>query len=374
MGSPANRPPHAALRSALPGQVFSFLSGLPGAKLPLRSKTGRVCSAIGLFVVGIAGGLIVASRLGLHGLPLLLLFNAVVISAARYLQLCILHHAAHGNVFGGSKDIVLGRLLATMLFIERFDSYAARHVISHHGPQSVSTTLDDTVRFLRETVGIVPGDSIEANRSRFMASLLSPRVHAAMLWQRIHSQLLSGSWISRLVATSYLGGVITFALLTETWLAVLSAWVMPITVGYQIAQCARLIVEHHWPKLAGHRTPREHDVLTVAVRCVPPRPECPAAGSLLLWYLDVAFNALIRCLVLPGDSGPSHAWHHGRPRGDWANHIAEAAAWNRWRLAHGRGETPQVWGYRAALTSALESYAQASPASLEPSATARSAP
>lgn len=375
MSSPASSTPHATRRPASPGRTFSFLSGLPGAKSPRRSKVGRVIFGIALFVAGIAGGLMVVSRLGISGLPLLLVFNAMVISAARYLQLCILHHAAHGNVFGGDKDIALGRFLATMLFIERFDPYAERHVISHHGPQSVSTTLDDTVMFLLERVGIVPGDGVEANWERFVAALVSLRVHGAMLWRRIHSQFVSGSWANRLVATTYIGGVTTLTLLTDAWLAVLCACVVPMTVGYQIAQCARLIVEHHWPKAAGHRSPREHDALTVAIRCVPSPPECPSARSLLLWYLDVAFNLAIRCLVLPGDSGPSHAWHHGRPRGDWANHIVEAAAWDEWRCAHGRGATPEVWGYRAALTSALESFARASHASLQPSstATARSA-
>lgn len=352
----------------LPDRCFSFLSGLPraGRQPRRRSKPGLAAGGIVLLWISIASGIAVVNGMGEAGLPLLLISDAVAVSAARYVQLCIMHHAAHGNVLGGGKDVALGRFIATMLMIERFDSYAQRHVVAHHGPQSLSTRTDDTVGFLLETLRIVPGNSVEANLRRFLWALVSPRVHWTMLCRRLHSQFISGSWANRAVATIYLASALWITFATQAWLAVICAVVVPLTVGYQVAQCARLSVEHHWPGTAGHRGPRQHDALTVAVRCIPPAPERSNMGSLLRWYLDLAFNALIRCLVLPGDSGPSHAWHHGRPRGDWANHVIEAAAWDEWRRANGRGATPEVWGYRAALRLALESFSRASEESLAP--------
>lgn len=351
--------------------LFTRLSGvmLEGQTLPRRSKSGRVLESLATFSIGIASGVGALPILGTAGIALLPFAAAVAISGARELQLVALHHAAHSNVFSGEKNKLLGRFIATLIVIEHFDSYAPRHTIGHHGRHTVSTREDDTLSFLQDVIGIMPGAPVEDNRRRFLAALISPRVHWTMLRRRLRSQFITGSWANRAAAGSYLAVAVALTAGTGAWLPAALGWVLPLTVGYQAAQCARLIVEHHWPAEpapGGRRSVEDHDRLTAAVRCAVPPPARWTFRSTLGWSAEIAFNAVIRCLVLPGDSGPSHHWHHARVRGDWANHIAEAAAWEKQRQADGRAPPKEAWGYREALRLALESFALATPEALVP--------
>jgi len=135
-----------------------------------------------------------------------------------------------------------------------------------------------------------------------------------------------------------------------------------------MAQCARLAIEHHWAETSapnGKRDAAAHDELTVPVRCAIAPPSTWTLKSSLAWSLEMAFNGLIRFAVLPGDSGPSHHWHHGEARGDWANHIRAAAVWEARRRTKGIPPSQEAWGYREALSLAFESYAKATSAALE---------
>jgi fatty acid desaturase len=342
----------------------------PGQVLPRRTKLGRVVECLATFFVGVVGGIAALPLAGVAGACLLPVMIAMTIAAARDMQLTILHHCSHGNVLSGKKrNQMLGRLIATLLFIERFDAYAPKHTIGHHGRHTVSTHDDDTLNFLEDVIGIRPGADVATNRKRFLVGLISPHVHATMLSRRFRSQFVTGGWTNRIGTAAYLGGMAGFAVVTGWWVPVLLGWALPLTLGYQIAQCARFVVEHHWPQEPaqnGRRSAAEHDELTVAVRCAVPPPARWTATTSLQWSAAMAFNVAIRLLVLPGDSGPSHHWHHDQARGDWANHIAEATAWEAERPAKGLPPSREAWGYGAAFRLALESFATAKPEALVP--------
>lgn len=350
---------------------LTWLTGVmaEGQTLGQRSKKGRVIQSFATFGVGVAGGvaaLPLAGDVGLLALPPLM---AAAIAGARDLQLTILHHCAHDNVLSGAGNTYLGRVISSLLQIERFDSYKLKHTKQHHGRNTLSTLDDDTAAFLIDVLGLKAGASVPENRRRILAGLYSPRVHATMLKRRLKSQFIDGGWANRLVAGSYLAAVASFCLATGWWIPVALGWILPLTIGYNDAQILRLVVEHRWPEAPaanGRRSRDEHDRLTVAVRCAVPPPAQWTPSAAAAWAGEMAFNVTIRCMVLPGDSGPSHHWHHGTARGDWANHIPAAAKWEDQRLKAGLPPSREAWGYREAFRQALESFAAASPQALTP--------
>jgi hypothetical protein len=356
----------------LPGVLQPFvtwLSGVPasGARLRKRSEVEAVTTGFAVFWAGVLLG----TTLAYHGGGALALLPAAWMTAvggARYLQLGVYHHCAHGNVMSARASQWIGRVIATMLVIERFDSYSPKHLTQHHGRHTVSTQVDATVQFLVDTLGIVPGAPVEENKWRFLRGLISPRVHALMLAGRLASQFGAGaSWGNRLATGGYVVVLASVAAAAGMMLPFFIGFVLPATLGYQVAQIARLMVEHRWapePAAGGRRSAAEHDALTVAVRCITALPEALTPIAIVAWSVETAFNILIRCTVLPGDSGPAHQWHHGQARGDWVNYIAASAAWEAARRAKGLSPSVEAWGYRAALQVTLESFAAAHPASL----------
>jgi hypothetical protein len=349
--------------------VITRLTGLPASYETSKPQSERV--AVGLafaaFFIGSALGIAFVA-IGGGALALLPIAWTVTIGAARHLQLSVYHHCAHGNVISERASLWIGRVIATMLLIDRFDEYAPKHRKWHHGRHSVSTIIDPTVAFLLDVLHIVPGAPVRENMRRFLLGLVSPRVHAVMLMARLASQFGKGaSWANRLVSASYLVLLLGLVLALAGMNALLIGVLLPLTVGYQAAQIARFIVEHHWSAeqpTAGRRTPAQHDELTVAVRCMVPLPERCTAMSLVRWFGGVACNAWIRWTVLPGDSGPAHHWHHSQARGPWADYIAASAVWETARRAKGLPASAEAWGYREALRLSLESFAAAKAASL----------
>jgi hypothetical protein len=361
-----------SLEERLPGvfqRIITWLSGLPasGATLRMRSEVEAVLTGFATFWAGALLGTALA-RYGDGALALLPVASTITVGAARYLQLSVYHHCAHDNVISAWVSLWIGRAIASMLVIERFDVYAPKHCKEHHGRHTVSTRVDATVQFLVDLLCIAPGAPVEENRRRFLRGLVSPRVHARMLANRLASQFGAGaSWGNRLATGGYLVALAATAVAAGMVLPFLIGFVLPVTFGYQVAQIARLMVEHRWaaePAVGGRRSVAQHDELTVAVRCVIALPTRNTPITMAMWSAEMAFNVLIRCTVLPGDSGPAHQWHHGQARGDWVNYIQAAAAWEEARRAKGLPPSTAAWGYRSALRMMLESFAAAKPESL----------
>jgi hypothetical protein len=360
--------PRVAFEQKLPKAMqpaITWLTGVPASDeiLRPRSEVGRVTTAFATLWIGVALGMAVPFFGGAGAVALMLTAWIVAIGAARDLQLSVYHHCAHGNVISATASIWIGRVIATMLLIERFDSYAPKHTREHHGRNLVSTVVDATVQFLLCTLRIEPGAPDEVNRRRFLIGLVSPRVHAVMLADRFASQFGKGaSWINRAASGGYWALLVGLAVASGSTAAFVIGVVLPLTIGYQTAQIARLMVEHRWMAESpadGRRTVAQHDDLTVAVRCAVLPPAKWTLAATVIWTGDMAFNAFIRWTVLPGDSGPAHHYHHARARGDWVNYIAASALWEAERLARGLPPSEEAWGYGAALNLTLASFATA---------------
>jgi len=361
--------PRDVLATRLPGclqGLVTQLTGkpLPGQAIPRRSELGLVIQGFSLFAAGIGGGIAATSSGGLAWLALPLAWG-FTLAGARDLQLNVMHQASHANVVSKSCSNIVGRAVSAILIETAFPEYVIKHR-QHHKHAVTSTEADDTVVFLRDYLHIKPGLPVAENRKRFVKHLLSPSVWFKMLKNRLRSQL-SGDWQTRSACLVYLGGMGLYTAATGQWLGVLLGWAVPLFVLYPIAKSARAIVEHRWPsaETAGcKRDAKDHAALSFAVRCAVLPPAVWTLASALRWGVAMVFNALIRVCVLPGESGPSHAWHHDQPKGDWANPIAAAAAWEAGRVAKGLPPVDDAWGYVAALDMALESFEKASPASL----------
>ncbi|MGA8907225.1 MAG: fatty acid desaturase [Acidobacteriaceae bacterium] len=378
------RSPRDELREAFPllDGVWARLTGLSSndQTIPKRTKIGRTVECFATFIFGVSGGIAALPLLGPAGLIIVPLLWCVTVAGARDLQLTIFHHSAHGNVFPRSpsdntdgrsdwlrvsdRNRALGSVISTILLITPFDEYVAAHVRDHHGVQTLSTCEDETMKALKQVIGLQAGVPVAKTLRRFKFALCSPKVHWKMLTGRLRAQFGRGTPTQRIAAVAYVGAVGGFALITGWWIPVIIGWALPLSVGYQAAQIARFVVEHGWPDASeeeGKRSKAQHDSLTVAVRCAVPPPDKWSIGAIVRWTTGMAFNAAIRCMVLPGDSGPSHGWHHSQTRGDWANHISAASNWEAARRARGEPATQEAWGYCEAVRLSLESFAKAKP-------------
>lgn len=132
---------------------------------------------------------------------------------------------------------------------------------------------------------------------------------------------------------------------------------LPLIVFYQQTQLLRICVEHLRAEDDGtHRSQAQMAALTHAIflGTAPPRRRSPLAWT--VWFLKMLGHVLIRLIVLPGESGAAHDYHHFRARGDWANyldarrqHVAELEGQGK---GHFYGE---VWGLSEALRLSLTS-------------------
>lgn len=388
--------------------LFTWMTGLAPTSAPpaRRSEAGRIAGAVAAWLLGLLAGALAAAAGG-GALALLPFAWTLAVGAARDLQLTIFHHAAHGTVISERASRIIGFAIGAALMIEPFRLYAPKHRRAHHGRQTVSTQMDPTVTFLLEVVGLRPGAPKAANWRRILWALISPRVHLTMLAARIRAAFgRPARPAERLAAAAALVLLIGGAAAIGGVGAVALGVAAPMTIGYQAAQILRLAVEHRWPaaepdpgaagqeasgapsrdpKAGPGRSRAAHDALTVAIRCAPRPPAGWTAGRTTRWTAGgraasalrfagaTALNAWIRWTVLPGDSGPSHHWHHGEAQGDWANHVAAAARWEARRRAAGAAPHDEAWGVVEAFDMALDSYERASWDSLAAPAPRRTA-
>lgn len=363
-----------ALDHALPAFVqplFTYLTGLApdGTVLSKRRQATVILAAFAVHYAGLVLGMTAGAVGAVAAIGLLPFAWTLSVAGARDLQLTIFHHCAHGTVISPTVSLWLGRLIGTILVIQPFDSYAPKHRREHHGRQTVSTLEDPTVLFLLNEVGIIPGDSNAANRRRILWALISPVMHLRMLGRRLADQFgSSAGWENRLATGLYLILLLGGGASVAGWQAVVFGILAPMTCGYQAAQILRLVVEHRWPAANSPDTPRDmprHDQLTVSNRSAvaPPAEWTPASTT--RFAAATLVNSWVRFTILPGDSGPSHSWHHGEARGDWANHVSAAAAWAERRQAKGGHALTEAWGIGEAFRLSLESFALASMESLE---------
>jgi hypothetical protein len=365
--------PRAALGRVFPAwtQVWwTYFTGvaLPGQVLPRRTPLWLFARSLAALLAGLAGAELALA----WDQPWLLLAAYVfTVGAARYLQLVIVHVAAHDNFTRNRRfDLWTGRLVSLLLMIEQFDRYKKRHCVEHHALRTLSTAHDPTVQFLL-SLGIRPGMAPAAMWQRLALALVSPAFYARGLYGRIASHFQDSSAAAKALAASYLA-----ALLCAAWFLHLGTFlalgvVVPLVILYQGIAAVRLCMEHRWS--AAPAAERQRDAFIELTPCVflgdapPPRELRLSAplrwlGAWALWWVRLAGIGLVRLLVLPGDSGPAHDYHHFEPRGDWANYIAAHRAFRAQlqRESGGRTDCIEVWGLIRAIDGSFRSFAAAS--------------
>lgn len=278
------------------------------------------------------------------------------VHAMRYLQLVIVHNAAHG-AFVRSKviDNQIGIWVSALLLVENFEKYKPAHG-HHHSRKKLSTCEDPTVQALARA-GIKVGYSFNQLMANLVMALFSPRYHVVTTYRRIASYFIDASLKARLTAVFVIGWLSFAVFFSESATVVLLAWLLPVTILYQQSALLRLVVEHNWDAYDKARESLAHPTeLTDAIFLGVNPPFGAGLMQWLSWFLIMLLNLIIRLVILPGDSGAAHDFHHLNPRADWPNYIAQ----RRQAVALAPEKYSEVWGYGTALKRTLRAISKQS--------------
>ncbi|MCG8671728.1 MAG: fatty acid desaturase [Pseudomonadales bacterium] len=330
--------------------IITWLTGAALKEQLLPKMNWYVCFiiALGSLLFGVLAAYFAVSNDQFVLVPLCWIFT---LYGMRYLQLVIVHNASHQNITKRKEvDAQIGFWLSTFLMIQNFEHYGPSHALDHHRWHTLSTDKDPTVVSL-ERAGIKAGKSVRCLVMDLFIALLSPIYHGKALWERLKSYFYSASVKASVV-------VIAFLFINAVLLAVLDpigmiiAWLIPVTVLYQQSALLRLVVEHTWDMCPETRRSREDSFeLTQAVFLGSEPPETNNVFAWVRWTCAMVAVLLVRLIVLPGDSGAAHDWHHQSPRGDWPNYIAQ----RREQVAKHPNDYDEIWGYRRALLASFTS-------------------
>jgi fatty acid desaturase len=315
----------------LPGTIQPFLTWLTGK--PHTEERARPSSSLRELgstatQFAVAASLFTAfwlspARFSVAAFLLLALYWTVVVGAMRKLQVVIYHHCAHGTVLRTKRaNAVLGEAISVVLLIKRFSVYRQDHM-KHHHREVLLTDDDETQDFLFRFAGLRPGLSKQTLWKKLKLGIVTPSLHGRWLRDRFLSCFNGGSAKRNFVAAVYWSCLILVVGIFQIWDAFFLAWLIPLTVFYQVSATLRLAAEHRWPPSAsGERDIQFVCRSTVAVFCGSAPPE--TRGRLLPW-LDWGFrmvgHLLARTLVLVGDT-PCHDYHHRRPGSrNWPDYI-----------------------------------------------------
>lgn len=279
-----------------------------------------------LLGVGVSTSL-VALNLHVIGVLLLICSWVATVSAARQLQVVVVHHCAHKNFSGNRRiDKWIGRIVSAGMLFRNFDTYEQSHIHHHRNPLELN---DETVEFLKHLAGIEPGKSRTELWRRLWTSLISPQFHAQFLFARLVSNLGFSSLSQGILCWSLLVSVLTFIGINEAWQSFLIAWVFPLTILYQASTLLRLCSEHLWIPLAvgTKRNKDYYSQVTIGIFLGEPIPNSNQLRwkkfqQWFLWWSKLVFFYLpVRIFVLVGDTS-CHDYHHRHPgTDDWANAV-----------------------------------------------------
>lgn len=319
--------PRRLMEERLPRAVQPFLSWLtakPASWESPRRLSVRHHVALGFGLTG-GGALFALALVPTGGLWLLLLPLALVLTASGLgrLQAVVLHHAAHGTVLASREaNRRLGRLISALLLIKRFDDYQREHML-HHSANKLLTDEDEFAQFMFGMMRLEPGLPVVLLRRRVMATLASPAFHLRWFGLRLRACLLCGDARHAALAGALWLPQMALAAATGHLGAWLLAWVLPVSVLYQLATAGRVLCEHRFPDEALIRARGKAFVCLATTGVFAGRPPLATdLRSLILWWCEMlAVHLPSRVLVLVGDA-PCHDYHHRRPssRG-WADYM-----------------------------------------------------
>lgn len=353
---------------------LTLLTGKPhtGQHPPRFTPTGHLAGAATSILCGL---LVSGFALGRGGwwLPLLAPGWAMTLHGSRNLRMMIYHQCAHRNMWGRRRpDALLGKALAGLLVIQNFGEYAKEHVGEHHALHHM-TMRDPTVRAILIGLALRPGMSRGRMWRRVLGKLASPRFHAAFLSARVRSYFYLATRAEAVGTLSAYATVAAVATWLHAWVFVLVAWVLPMTVFYQVSNTLRLCVKHTFPspEQTDRRGLHYFAGLTNAIFLGEraPDPTLPPARRMAAWARWWTRMALVhfpsRYLVLTGDT-VVHDYHHRHPMSrKWAGYVFQREA----EATAGRpGQPPyrHVWGLVPAIDAVFDSLRAADSAEYDP--------
>jgi fatty acid desaturase len=281
-------------------------------------------------------------------------------------QVVIFHHCSHGTVFR-SRDlnILVGRLISTILLFKHFDAYKDGHML-HHSNSKLLTEEDEFADFVFGMCGLEAASPKHVLWRRIALSLVSPMFHARFLLRRIRGAWCSPDWAHNGlgIAVWAIAAIIAAAAGKLVWF--LAAWVLPVTVLLQIATVFRIICEHRFPspEVMANRN-RDfacHATAGVFAGVAPPSPVASRLGATLRWagwWAEMlTLHLFVRLFVLVGDA-PCHDYHHRRPASrKWTSYI-QARQLDVDSGSPGFGaDYSEVWGLFAAVDANLATLAR----------------
>lgn len=353
--------------------AVTLLTGQPHTgQRPVRFTPGRhLLGACGSTAIGLVVSWC-ALAAGGWWLPALLPGWALTLHGARNNRMMIYHQAAHRNLWARQRlDSLVGALVSGVLMVQDFHRYRVEHVADHHAVHHM-TIRDPTVQAFLVGLDLHPGMTRSQMWRRIsFGKLLSPRYHVSFLVGRIHSAFVPANRTARtLLVLGYLAAaaVITWA---HAWIFVLVAWVVPMTVIYQVSNTLRLCVKHTFPSSSDRTNRRSRESfagLTNAIFIGEPlqldrtAPLLQRVGAWTRWWARMLLiHFPVRYLVLTGDT-VVHDYHHRRPMDrNWANYIFARqqdidAGHRGWPGYRG------IWGIIPAVNAVLDSLSAADPA------------
>lgn len=291
--------------------------------------TFHLCAASGSMAVGVAVSAAALTAGPVWAVVLLLVGWAVTLHGMRNLRMMVFHQCAHGNMWRRPRlDRAVGHLVAALLLVQGFDDYRKEHVADHHAVHHM-TVKDPTVQAFLLTLRLRPGMNRRQMWSRVLRLLVSPVYHGRFLVARLRSFWAGLSARGRVLVTAAYLALAAVLVLTDTWALFLVAWVVPLSVPFQVSNTLRLCVKHTFPRPdAGEARGRAYFAsLTNAIFLGSPPPAGGRGGlsdavAWLGWWarmLLVHFPG--RYLVLTGDT-VCHDFHHRHPMSkQWSDYI-----------------------------------------------------
>ncbi|WP_327064766.1 fatty acid desaturase [Kitasatospora sp. NBC_01250] len=353
---------------------LTLLTGRPLADQPRTAytPTRHLVNASVSVTAGLAAGAL-ALAAGRWWLLLVPVGWAMTLHGARNLRMMVYHQCAHLNMWGHKRrDVLLGRTIAALLVIQDFGRYSTEHVSDHHAVHHM-TLRDPTVQAFLVSLGLRPGMSRREMWRRTLLKTVSPVFHARFLTARIRSYFHSAEPAWRTGTALGWVAVAGLATLLHLWVLLLVAWVVPMTVLYQVSNTFRLCVKHTFPA-PDEPVRRGRDYFAALTNAIfigeaAPPPGLPPVRRAAAWarwggrMLLVHFPA--RYLVLTGDT-VVHDFHHRAPMSrDWANYLFAREDDHRrghpgWPAYH------HVWGLVAAIDLVFDSLRHADPEEYHP--------
>jgi chloramphenicol-sensitive protein RarD len=368
-------------RARLPGWLQPFLTWLiayphagqkplfPNRPWWLAALTPAAVLALGL---ALAAGVVHVGGFAWLALPVAWL---LVVHGGRALHVLVIHQGVHGNLTGSPvKDRVVVEAVSTLLLVQGHDGYKHDHDAVHH--PRLASAEDPDRQFTLEVMRIAPGADRAANKRRFLAALLSPRVHARFLAGRFRANFVDCPPLRRLLACAWLGVVAAALVASQRWVEFLVGCVVPLGVLFHMSSMCQFVTEHFWVR---RRQPgqsaRDHNLALLVNRHLgDPLPPVGLTG--LAWWSGWAawwsrlllYHVPVRLGILAADlpvHGSHHLWPHEKRWADGIYRFRELSEQT------GKSPTEFVGSYGELLDYMMEDFGEAPPAPLERALTPR---